>query len=217
MPISRWIQRLAVLCLLMLGVARTQAGIVNGDFELGPDAGAATGWSDSDTHYGYSRCSIQSCPNGRSNYMSSGDYWIWFGGAPQEQDARLQQMAVIEAGTTTLSFDFWAWSTQDQVSLWLTIDDTLVWITPGSNASKYASGYSTQNVLVSRWADGNQHKLLWSYHDYADGGFETSWFLDNVRLDTPPAGNLPEPGTLMLSGMAGLALVATRRRQGLLS
>ncbi len=189
-----------------------QAGIVNGDFESGPTAGPPTGWTDTDSLLGYSRCSLAGCGDGGGSVGPASDsYWIWFGGSAGAQTAVLSQTALIESSAGALLFDFWAGETgAPDTTLTFSIDGTPEWTVTSASASAYAAGYQTVSIALGAFADGGTHRITWDYSDTEDA--VNNWNLDHVRVAAAVSA-VPEPASLALVGVALAGACLSRRKK----
>lgn len=208
----RRLRAIGAIALCTASACAVNASVVNGGFETGTANAPPTGWTDTDTFFGFSRCSLAVCGNSvNSTGPATGSFYIWFGGSPFAQTAVLSQNAVLEASAGLLLFDLWTGLTIGNASLSFSIDSTTLFTVTQANAATYAGGYSTVSIPLGAFANGSSHTILWNYSDAATTSVaNTNWSLDNVRL-APSA--VPEPGSLALVGAAALGLAAVRRRR----
>lgn len=205
------LRAIGAIALCTASACAVNASVVNGGFETGTANAPPTGWTDTDTVFGFNRCSLADCGNGANSTGPATDsYFIWFGGSPSAQTAVLSQNAVLEASAGFLRFDLWTGLTGGNASLSFSIDSTTLFTVTQANAATYAGGYSTVSIPLGAFADGSSHTIRWNFSDAATPGTNTNWSLDNVRL-APSA--VPEPGSLALVGAAALGLAAVRRRR----
>src|SRR3954463_12358972 len=100
--------KLLLLLALLFVVPAVHAGIVNGDFELGP-----SGWIEESTHVpvGSLICTVPNCDNaGGAAGPHSGDWWTFFGATTPDvvpEDASITQTVTFPTGESQVSF--WLW------------------------------------------------------------------------------------------------------------
>lgn len=197
-----------VLCVLALSGIAQAAIINNGGFEAGDLTGPPTGWTDTDTIYGYNRCGLE-C--GASSSPHAGAYYIWFGGATDPQTGKLEQTGVvIPAGATSIDFWFRIAASGAPATLSFSIDSHQLWSATQVDAPTYAD-YTLVSVALGGYADGAAHALTFNY---SDQGASANFLLDDVSIAAGlPGSEVPEPATVALMG-AGLAALALLRRKG---
>lgn len=111
----------------------------------------------------------------------SGNWWVWFGGVAQPDEASVFQRVTIPEGNATLRFGFsinaGAGTGDDDFSV--VIDDTTHLQINDAQAGSYA-GWRVVELDVSSAADGEEHTL--SFVASITGAGVTNFFVDDVEL-----------------------------------
>lgn len=199
---------------LMLACSASHASLVNGGFEADAGDGSAAAWTDSNSVYGFSRCTVVTCGTGGGSFgAASGDAWILFGGSDAAQASVLEQTLTLGSNDRSIEFSLWAGRTTPAIntSLTLAVDGNVLWSLSQADVSAYAAGYDTVAVSLAGYNDGLQHTLSWTYTQAAGSDTVANWSLDDVALSA--ASPVPEPGSLSLISAALLALGLDVRRR----
>jgi hypothetical protein len=182
---------LAILLLTLLAFGAGSAAaqtVTDGGFEAGPSSGA---WIESSTQFGSPLCSEPACGISSGTGPASGTYWAWFGGYDGREVGALEQGMVFPAtGWAILTFELEHpnASGNGQDDLRVLIDGLEVFRLAEGTAGYEA--YRRVRLDLSAWADGASHTLR--FHSESWGGGISSFFVDDVALDTDPPG-LPPP------------------------
>lgn len=209
-------RNLLFILLLLAPAVRSQAGVINGDFELGP-----TGWTDTSTHVaaGQLICTIADCSdvNGAAG-PNSPDHWALFGATTPDgnpEDATLRQTITFPNGETFVNF--WLWignraGTENDFFRFYIRDIGNNTATLLFEANAVTPGYDTYQLVSVKVPEaylGGTYDLSFEFH--ANVGSEGQVFnLDDVSL-----AQAPEPATWAYTacGLAGLLYARNVRRR----
>ncbi len=165
--------------------------IADPSFEAGTPNPA---WGETSTNFGTPLCDA-GCggPGG-----TDGAWYAWFGGIGAFEQATLEQAVTIPVGATTLSFDLQVGVCDSPADFFdVRIDGIDVFTTDPCTAD---TGYDTQSVDISGFADGGPHALLLDSVSNAVNGGNSNFFVDNLVLGAPP-----QPSICTLDGTACFA------------
>jgi hypothetical protein len=153
--------------------------VADGSFEAAVQ-GDSPSWTEADSELDTPLCSPAFCD---FDLARTGDWFSWFGGlSVAGHSGSVSQSVTIPAGTTALSY----WLQSDggtapfNATLTVKVDGTTV-KTYTEQAAPDAD-YSQQLVNISAFANGSAHTVSFNYLNGATG--LTSWFLDDVSIDT---------------------------------
>jgi hypothetical protein len=157
-----------------------QETIQDGGFEEGdPNPFWA---NETDSSFGTNFCD-PGC--GDEDLAYQGDWFVWFGGLEEDENAYVAQEVTIPGGTATLSFYLWIY-VDGTFDLDVTIDGESVFTLNETQAGPYEDDYARVEVDVSKYADGGSHELSFSvFTDQDDQGQDEEFmnvFLDEVSL-----------------------------------
>lgn len=156
--------------------------IVDGGFEGGSPSAA---WTEASTNFGTPLCTVAGCGTGTGTGPATGTWWAWFGGLPSAlEEGSMTQNVTIPVGTSAnLSFKLEQITCDDPGDfLEVTVDGNVVFTTDGSSPLCGVLGYSTQNVDLLAYADGNSHVLQFHSITTSPNGTATNIFVDDVSL-----------------------------------
>ena len=178
-------------------------------------------WDEHSATFGTPLCTVDDCGTGTGTGPHTGDVWTWFGGATAGDSGYVSQDVLIMPGTAIMTF----WVEQVVCGdagagnyMALSIDDTEIWRTDGSDPACGVTGYRMIEVDVSDFADGDTHEIMFDSVTLGSGNF----FLDDVELqleagggdvlwlsEAPTAGLVPAGASMNVTityDAAGLAL-----------
>jgi len=154
--------------------------IKNGDFELGK-----AHW----TEYSSGGWDLIMKANENTVTPTSGQYFVWLGGADNET-ARLSQSITVPAGLTKLMFNFWA-ASKDSCGydkLRIRASGTVVGgldLCQDNNTNGWVTGYLSL-------ADYANQTITLQFEVTTDGSNNSNFFMDDVRMAAPTAKNDPD-------------------------
>jgi cysteine-rich repeat protein len=155
-------------------------------------------WTESSNNLlGTPICETATCGTGSGSGPSQGAFWAWFGGIPDTtEEGSLAQSVVIPAELTELTFDLEV-SACDSAADYLEvlIDGNREWLVNGSSPLCGDSGYRTQSVDISAYADGGSHHLEFHSETFANNNGPSNFFVDEVDLPAVPSYCIQEATT----------------------
>lgn len=199
---------LSLVCLLILAIFSANAAILNPSFESDAGDGSAQDWSDANSAFGFSRCTLIDCGDGGGSAGArTGDAWIWFGGSADEITASLHQSSLIIPTTaSSLYFYLWIGLADSPATLSFSIDGNQLFSVTGQDMAAYSS-YTLVDVPLGVYADGAAHTVRFDF--VKEAGDNANFSLDDISIAETGA-PIPEPATVTLSAL-GLGLVLLRR------
>ena len=149
------------------------------------DPGFETGtpnemWEEASALFGTPLCDA-TCTTDEGAAPYSGDWWIWFGGMDDVEQASMAQTVTFEADHALLAFQFSinaAAGTGDDVFT-VSIDDEVVFMATDAEWESY-EGYTPIEIDVAAYADGAEHTITFAAETM--GGGLTNFFVDDVSL-----------------------------------
>ena len=133
-------------------------------------------------------CEISVCGAGAGTGPSDGTFWAWFGGIYSTHEGSLTQSVTIPTTTTELTFDLEipaCDSASDYVEV--LIDGNQEFLIDGSSLLCGITGYVTQTVDVSAYADGGTHALQFHSETFSVNAGVSNFFIDVVGLPGSPS------------------------------
>jgi hypothetical protein len=163
------------------------------------DPGFETGtpnemWEEASALFGTPLCDA-SCTTDEGAEPYAGDWWIWFGGMDEAEQASMAQTVTFDAEHALLAFQFSinaAAGTGDDMFM-VRIDEDTVFMATDAEWATY-DGYTPVEIDVSAYADGAEHTITFAAETM--GGGLTNFFVDDVSLTecTDPA-DVPDTDT----------------------
>ena len=137
-------------------------------------------WDEGSEAFGTPICDAE-CSEDPEAVPHSGEWWVWFGGLEDPDNAFVSQSFVVDAEAAALGF----WlavntgaGTGDDVFA-ATIDGETVYMATDFDTDTLG-GYTLIVVDVSEWADGAEHELV--FESSVTGEALTNFFLDEVTI-----------------------------------
>lgn len=158
-------------------------------------------WASTDTLGGTSFCD-STCDDGGEFVARTGEWFTWFGGWDQANQASLSQSVVLPAGSPRW-LNYWMVNQiggDSTASLTLSIDGSVVTtITPASGQSDWAS----QSFQVpSQYLDGQSHAIRFDWTASAPGAAIGGAMIDDVTLDCAQGSGARAPSPLAQGAVA---------------
>lgn len=155
----------------------SETRIVDGGFEGGTPSAA---WTEASSQFGTPICDA-GCTQEEGAVPYAGDWYAWFGGVADAEQASVSQSVTLDGDSAYLSFRFVinaSAGTGDDVFT-VTIDGQTVFMATDLEIEDFAS-YTPISIDVSDFIDGGEHVVAFS-SDHLGTGM-TSFFLDEVAL-----------------------------------
>lgn len=160
-------------------VTLTEEVVADGGFEGGSPSAA---WDEFSTNFDTPICDVATCGDGSGTGPRTGTYWVWLGGADNEQ-ATMTQNVTIPAGTAELIF----WleiPACDSGGAWDTfrvfMDGDMLYNTDSNDPFCDYTGYTQRVIDVSAYADGSTHSL--QFRGDTDISDSTNFMVDDVSI-----------------------------------
>jgi cysteine-rich repeat protein len=152
------------------------------------DAVCNPDWTETSTNFCTPICDEVTCGLGTGTGPASGDYWAWFGGIEDPEEASLQQSITIPPGASTLTFELEA-STCDSESdyLELLIGGKRKFLIDGSSPLCESQGYTTQTIDISEFAGVGARILRFHAGTFAVNQDVTNFFVDDISIQGAPS------------------------------
>ena len=152
-------------------------------------------WDEGSTNFGTPLCIVDICGDGGGTAgPRTGDWWAWFGGIADVEDAFVSQPVNIPAGSqATLQFYLWIGTHSGAGAadyLRVTVDGTEVF-RADDTSTEYDAGYTLVSINVTNLGGGAK-ELRFEEHNEASGNeSNVNFHVDDVSLE---AGGCPPPG-----------------------
>jgi len=152
------------------------------------DAGFEAGtpnpfWAEASTNFDTPICDEENCGTGTGSGPADGAFWAWFGGIEEFEESSVSQSLVFPATVSTLQFELEV-SACDSASDYveLLIDGSQKLIIDGSSPLCGLSGYTTQSVDISAFADGSVHAIEFHSESFAVNLDFSNFFIDSISI-----------------------------------
>ena len=155
--------------------------VSDGGFEGGtpnPD------WSEGATNFDTPLCTSAICGTGGGTGPRNGLWWAWFGGMDAAETGFVSQIVTLDSGAAELGFwlEIPAASGTGNDFLEVSLGGDVIFTVTDADQASYAT-YTYVSVDVSAYAGGTH---LLSFDSSIFGGGITSFFVDDVALDSEP-------------------------------
>jgi len=157
----------------------SETRIVDGGFEAGTPSSV---WTEASAQFGTPICDT-GCTEEEGAAPYAGDWFAWFGGVAEAEQASVSQSITLDGDSAYLSFRFEinaSAGTGDDVFT-VTIDGQTVFMATDLEIENYAT-YTPITIDVSEFIDGGDHVVALE-SDHLGTGM-SSFFLDEVALVT---------------------------------
>ena len=144
-------------------------------------------WDESSKNFPSPICNLQRCGSFFGKPYK-GDWWVWFGGAEEEEVAFMRQEVTIPKGKATLTFwlDITASSGNGKDFMTVSIDEEELFGVLESDAQKYHP-WTKVELDISKFADDGEHLL--SFDSTMTGPDRSNFFLDEVSITAEGGGS----------------------------
>jgi cysteine-rich repeat protein len=145
-------------------------------------------WVEASTTFGAPICDETTCGLGIGSGPASGDYWAWFGGVETREESSLRQSVTIPSTAFKLTFELEV-SSCDSGSDYLevSVDDIQKYLIDGSSPLCGSTGYSTQTIDISAFADRGVHSLEFHAETFGANQDVTNFFVDDIAFPGTPS------------------------------
>jgi hypothetical protein len=180
--------------------------VMDGGFETGTPN---TYWSESSINFGTPLCSVTGCGTGTGSGPNSGDWWVWFGGIAEHEEASVSQDLTIPATASDLTFYLEQIACDSPLDfLEVTIDDNQIFSANGTSAQCGVLGYSMQTVDISAYADDAVHTLEFHSEVFAQNEGISNFFIDDISIAFPDPGDCVPDVIPWVSGLPNSGITA---------
>jgi len=141
-------------------------------------------WTEVSTNFDSLICDEANCTTGAGSGPADGSFWAWFGGISEaSEEASLSQLLVFPATATRLQFELEV-SACDSASDYIEvlIDGNREFFIDGTSPLCGLSGYTTQLVDISAYADGATHNVAFHAETFASNFDLSNFFVDVVSM-----------------------------------
>jgi hypothetical protein len=165
---------------------------MDGGFEGGSPS---TYWAEYSLNFGTPLCTAAACGTGTGTGPYSGDWWAWFGGIGAYEEGSVSQSVTIPADAEELTFFVEQVVCDSGLDyLELLIDGNQEFVTYGDDPACGVLGYREIVVDITAYADDAAHTVEFHSEIYADVEGGSNFFVDNVSIYTPDAGDCVPDG-----------------------
>lgn len=161
--------------------APTLAAVIG---DAGFEAGTPnSSWTEVSTNFDSPICNETKCGTGTGTGPADGVSWLWLGGIEELEAASLSQSVVIPSTATELQFELEV-SRCDSASDYVEvlIDGRREFLVNGSSPLCGRSGYTTQSIDISAYADGGSHEIKFHSESFANNLNLSNFFIDRVSI-----------------------------------
>ncbi len=145
-------------------------------------------WVEASTTFDTIICDEAACGLGIGSGPASGDYWAWFGGVETREESSLRQSVTIPSTASKLTFELEV-SSCDSASDYLevSVDDIQTYLINGSSPLCGSTGYSTQTIDISAFANDGVHSLELHAETFGTNQDVTNFFVDDIAIPGLPS------------------------------
>jgi cysteine-rich repeat protein len=175
--------------------------ILDPGFEDYPDGNPE--WSPFSAVWGTPVCSAgpDGCNStGGGTGPLDGEFWVWFGGTPNEnEEGSISQQITIPTTVTELTFGLEVPACNLPADyLEVLIDGNQEFLVNGSSPLCNVLGYATQSVDISAYADGEVHQLEFHSETFSVNDNVSNFFVDVVAMPGTVSACTPETSLTLI-------------------
>jgi len=140
-------------------------------------------WAEASINFDSPICDEGVCGTGTGSGPADRFFWAWFGGVEEFEEASLSQSVVFPATVTEMRFELEV-SACDSASDYIEvlIDGNREFFIDGSSPLCGLTGYTTQSVDISAYADGASHNIEFHTETFAVNLDISNFFVDAISI-----------------------------------